>query len=300
MTDAVKAAKAMQGLAVNDAKAWPAIVAEKKPYYEKRIVLFEQYHARELAKIEAAKAAAEAIKIVLPDGKEIPGVRMVTTPMDVAKGISNSLAKKCLVAKVDGRTWDLFRPLEGDCALSLHNFDDEEGKETFWHSSAHLLGQALELTYGVDLTIGPSLEDGFYYDCFMGDNTLTDGDKPTLEKAIDSAIKENQQFQRVVVTREEALSMFQENKFKARGAMRCTHAHCLYTAGCMPDARIVHALSTSSTKPLTWHVPSLCCRLRSFLACQRMPSSRSTVSAPWWTCALGPTCPTRPTSRPSP
>lgn len=86
--------------------------------------------------------------------------------------------------------------------------------QTFWHSSAHVLGEALELEYGVDLTIGPALEEGFYYDCYMGDKVLTDADKANIEKRIETAVKENQRFERVVVSREEALSMFQENKFK--------------------------------------------------------------------------------------
>lgn len=86
--------------------------------------------------------------------------------------------------------------------------------QTFWHSSAHVLGQALELEYGVDLTIGPSLEEGFYYDCYMGEHNLQNGDMPSIEKKMAAIVKEAQPFERVVVTREEALSMFQENKFK--------------------------------------------------------------------------------------
>ena len=121
---------AMADLALAQAPAsWESIVAQKKPYYEKRITLFEQYHARELQKVEAAKAANEAIKVVLPDGKEKAGVKGVTTPYDIANEISKSLAKKCVVATVDGCTWDLFRPLEDDCALALHSFDDAEGRE---------------------------------------------------------------------------------------------------------------------------------------------------------------------------
>lgn len=77
-----------------------------------------------------------------------------------------------------------------------------------------MLGQALELEFGVDLTIGPSLEEGFYYDCFMGDRTLSDVDRPKLEKRMEASIKEKQHFQRVEVSRAEALAMFQENKFK--------------------------------------------------------------------------------------
>ncbi|KAG2502057.1 hypothetical protein HYH03_000551 [Edaphochlamys debaryana] len=189
-------------------------VADRLPYYKKRVEVFEQFYAREQAKIEAAKAANVAIKVIMPDGKERAAVKDVTTPMDVAKEISASLAKKVVVADVDGQAWDLMRPLEGDCALKLFSFDDAEGRDAFWHSSAHVLGQTLELEFGVDLTIGPALEEGFYYDCFMGDRNLTDADKARIEKRMEGAVKESQKFQRVVVSREEALSMFEENKFK--------------------------------------------------------------------------------------
>lgn len=70
------------------------------------------------------------------------------------------------------------------------------------------------MEFGVDLTIGPALEEGFYYDCFMGDRTLADAERPTIEKRMEAAVKEGQRFQRVVVSRDEALSMFTENKFK--------------------------------------------------------------------------------------
>ncbi len=79
--------------------------------------------------VEHAKQAQEPIRVVLPDGSEQAGVRGVTTPMEVIKGISKSLANSAVVAKVDGHVWDLFRPLEGDCALQVHGFDDPEGKE---------------------------------------------------------------------------------------------------------------------------------------------------------------------------
>jgi hypothetical protein len=88
--------------------------------------------------------------------------------------------------------------------------------QAFWHSSAHVLGEALELEYGVDLTIGPALEEGFYYDCYLGERTLTDADKGVLEKRVEKIIKEGQKFERVEVSRAEALSMFEENKFKVR------------------------------------------------------------------------------------
>ncbi|KAL4423853.1 hypothetical protein ABPG75_001154 [Micractinium tetrahymenae] len=186
----------------------------RQEYYKRRVELFSQYKAR--ADEAKAQAAAEnvPIKIILPDGAEKPGVKGVTTPMDIASAISKGLAKKVVVAKVDGAVWDLTRPLEGDCALQLLSFDDAEGKETFWHSSAHVLGQALELEYGADLTIGPALEEGFYYDCFLGDRTLNDAEKAVIAKRMQQAVKEKQSFERIEVSREEALSMFQENKFK--------------------------------------------------------------------------------------
>ena len=111
------------------ADPFAAAVAERKPYYEKRIAIFEQYAARTKAAIEAAKAANEPISVVLPDGGQKPGVKGVTTPMDIAKAISASLAKKVVVAEVDGQPWDLTRPLEGNCTLKLFSFDDAEGKD---------------------------------------------------------------------------------------------------------------------------------------------------------------------------
>ena len=194
---------------------WDKIVELKKRYYDKRVELFTQIKARQDAAIEEAKAANIPIRIVLPDGSERSGVKGVTTPMEVASSISKSLAKKVVVAKVDGNVWDLTRPLEGDCALQLLSFDSPEGKDTFWHSSAHVLGQALELEFGADLTIGPSLEEGFYYDCYLGDErSLSDHEKDQLLKRMQNAVKERQPFERIVITKDEALSMFSENKFK--------------------------------------------------------------------------------------
>jgi threonyl-tRNA synthetase len=88
------------------------------------------------------------------------------------------------------------------------------GGQTFWHSSAHVLGQALELEYGVDLTIGPAIDEGFYYDAFIGDVAMTAADHAFIQKRMEAVVKEKQEFQRVEVSRAEALDMFQENKFK--------------------------------------------------------------------------------------
>eukprot|EP00882_Tetradesmus_deserticola_P011378 GHRQ01012038.1.p1 GENE.GHRQ01012038.1~~GHRQ01012038.1.p1 ORF type:complete len:165 (+),score=50.11 GHRQ01012038.1:88-582(+) len=122
-------AAAVQGLSLEGGATFQEIVNAKKPYYSKRVELFEQYRARDVAAVEEAKAANVPITVVLPDGAKKSGIKGVTTPLGVANDISKGLAKKVVVAKVDGDVWDLFRPLEGDCSLSLHNFDDPEGKE---------------------------------------------------------------------------------------------------------------------------------------------------------------------------
>lgn len=136
------------------------------------------------------------IKIVLPDGKEKEGTSFVTTPMDIAKQLSNSLPEKVVVAKVkfiskvgtldDGLVdptvdkaqedkWELYdatRPLEGDCELQLLKFDDPEGKLVFWHSSAHILGESMEREFGVHLCHGPPTESGFFYDAYTGSDVI--------------------------------------------------------------------------------------------------------------------------------
>lgn len=125
---ATEVGKALGELAVGQL-GWQEIVESKMPYYSKRIGLFEIYAQREKDKVEAAKIAAVSIKVILPDGKEKAAIKGVTTPFDIANEISKSLAKKCVVAKVDGNAWDLFRPLEDDCTLSLHSFEDAEGRD---------------------------------------------------------------------------------------------------------------------------------------------------------------------------
>jgi len=139
-SEVAAAAAGVQGMVVNDApsqqpaaasdeKNWAQIVEEKKPYYERRVNMFAAIKAKHEAGLEAAKAANIPIKVILPDGSEKPGIKNVTNPMDIANSISKSLAKKTIVAKVDGKVWDLLRPLEGDCALQLCSFDDPDGKE---------------------------------------------------------------------------------------------------------------------------------------------------------------------------
>ena len=115
----------------------------------------------------------EDIVVTLPDGKEVPGQSWRTTPYEVAKGISQGLADNSVVAKVNGEAWDLDRPLEGSCSLALIKFDDEEGQRHFWHSSAHVLGEAMERVYGAHLCYGPPVDGGFYYDMWSDEQKVS-------------------------------------------------------------------------------------------------------------------------------
>ena len=199
------------------------------------------------------------IQVTLPDGSVRDAVAGFTTPMAIAESISKSLAKKIVVAAVKNcdtdaeEEWDVFRPLEKDCTMRLCTFSDPEGQETFWHSSAHVLGQALELEFGVDLTIGPTIEEGFYYDCYMGDRSLTEADKKRVESRMDKAVKEKQSFHRVVVSRDEALAMFQENKFKIEiiSALPPDAVISLYRNGPMVD--LCHGPHVPNTGVLKCH-----------------------------------------------
>ncbi|KAG1327092.1 Threonine--tRNA ligase, mitochondrial 1 [Cocos nucifera] len=141
---------------------------------EKRVRMFEAIQAQQLA--ERQKIGGEPIKITLPDGTVKEGKKWMTLPIDIAKEISSGLAASALIAQVNGTLWDMTRPLEGDCELKLFKFDSNEGRDTFWHSSAHILGQSVEMEFGCKLCIGPCTTrgEGFYYDAFYDDLTLNE------------------------------------------------------------------------------------------------------------------------------
>ena len=116
------------------------------------------------------------INITLPDGS-IKTFENGVTALDVAKSISEGLARNVLSAKVDGAVIDAFRPLEKDCNLQLLTWNDTEGKSTMWHSSAHLMAEAIEFHFpGVKLAIGPPVANGFYYDVDFMDYTISEKD----------------------------------------------------------------------------------------------------------------------------
>lgn len=154
--------------------------------------------------------------MTLPDGKQVEGQAWKTTPYDVAKGISQGLADNTVVAKVDGELWDLDRPFEKDSSLQLLKFDDKDGQYVFWHSSAHILGEAMEKLYGGHLCYGPPIEEGFYYDMWCESAAVSSNDFGSIEDKVKGIVKEKQPFERLEMKKEDLLKMFEYNKFKQR------------------------------------------------------------------------------------
>lgn len=172
------------------------------------------------AKFDAQIAAKPRvpITITLADGSIKQGTAWETTPADIAKGISNSLFKRTVVAKLNGdaeQLWDLERPLESSCKLELLSFEDDLGKKVFWHSSAHILGEASERRFGCSLCIGPPIESGFYYEMGLPDGgAVQQSDWKPLETLVGQIVKEQQPFQRLVLSKNDLLEMFKDNKYK--------------------------------------------------------------------------------------
>eukprot|EP00949_MAST-11_sp_MAST-11-sp1_P001377 g1377.t1 len=216
-------------------------------FLEDRMAVFERVKTSSAERFAALPR--KDIKVTLRKGNAEPtvidGKAWETTPYAIAKNLSNSLAKRICVALVKytgerftlensnvvgteeeddfaevleeqkGELWDVSRPLEGDCDLTFFDFSDDEGKMVFWHSTAHVLGQALEQQFGAKLTIGPPTSNGCYYDSFVGDEVCTESTwYSRLDAASKKIVNEKQVFERVVATKEEALELFSYNPFK--------------------------------------------------------------------------------------
>ena len=150
------------------------------------------------------------INITLPDGT-VKQVENGTTALDVAMGISEGLARNVLAAEVNGEVWDPQRSINEDATLNLLTWRDDEGKRTMWHSSAHLMAEALEVLYpGVKFWVGPPIENGFYYDVDFGDHTITDKDFPAIESKMMELAKQKNPYIRREMSKAEALAYFQE------------------------------------------------------------------------------------------
>ena len=150
------------------------------------------------------------IKITLPDAsiREVP---QGTSALHVAKGISEGLARVVVSAKVNGEVWDLNRPIMEDATLSLLKFDDLDGKKIFWHSSSHLLAEALEALYpGIKLGIGPAIDNGFYYDVDFGEHPFSSNDFEKVEQKMKELASQANTFVRKEISKSDATAYFKE------------------------------------------------------------------------------------------
>lgn len=186
---------------------WPEYISEREKVWARCKAARDEF---------VAKQPREPIRVTLPDGAVKEGVSWETSPMQIAKAISQGLSESVVIAKVDGTLWDLERPLEGDCSLELLKFDSDEGRYVFWHSSAHILGEAMERTFGGCLCYGPPVDDGFYYDMHMAEGTVSQEDFPPLDSLCKKIVKDKQPFERLEMTKADLLEMFKYNEFKQR------------------------------------------------------------------------------------
>uniref|UniRef100_A0ABI7WEH2 Threonyl-tRNA synthetase n=1 Tax=Felis catus TaxID=9685 RepID=A0ABI7WEH2_FELCA len=194
-------------------------VKNQPNFIKERLKLFEilkRDHQLLFAINDRKGNTSNVITVRVADGKTVEGEVWKTTPYQVAAEISQELAESAVVAKVNGELWDLDRPLEGDSTLELLMFDNEEAQAVYWHSSAHILGEAMELYYGGHLCYGPPIENGFYYDMFIEDRAVSSTELSALENICKTIIKEKQPFERLEVSKEVLLEMFEYNKFKCR------------------------------------------------------------------------------------
>ena len=154
------------------------------------------------------------IHITLPDGN-VKEFEKNVTPMDVAKNISEGLARNVISASFNGTTIETLTPLTTDGSLILYTWNNDEGKKAFWHSSAHVMAQAIEELYpGVKLTIGPAIENGFYYDVDFGDHTISDKDFKAIEDKMIEIARGKHDFKMRAVSKNEALSIYKDNEYK--------------------------------------------------------------------------------------
>ena len=151
-----------------------------------------------------------SINITLPDGN----VRTFEAPvsaMDVAKSISEGLARKVIAARINEEVWDLSRTIDSDVRLQLLTWEENEGKNTFWHSTAHLMAEAVEALYpGVQFWVGPALEKGFYYDMDLGEQVITEDDLLNIEKKMVALAQLNSPYVRQPISKQDAVQLFTE------------------------------------------------------------------------------------------
>lgn len=192
------------------------------------------------------------INITFPDNS-VKQFEQGVTPLEIAQSLSPQLARDVLAASVNDQEWDLTRPIESDATLRLFKWDDPEGKHAFWHSSAHLLAEALqELFPGVKFGIGPAVETGFYYDIDPNGNSITAADFPAIESKMLELAKRNESIVRADISKADALKMFGERgeTYKCELIEELEDGHITtYTQGSFTDlCRGPHIPSTGVIK----------------------------------------------------
>jgi len=204
------------------------------------------------------------VKITLPDGS-VKEFESGVTPIEVAKSISEGLARNVLTAKVNGNTVESVTPITEDATLRLFTWNHDEGKAAFWHSSAHILAQALEQLYpGVKLTIGPSIERGFYYDVDLGEKPISEKDIPKIEERFMELARQKVAFIKKEVSKADALAKYKSegNEFKVElienltdGEITfCDHSDFtdLCRGGHIPNTGVIKAVKVTSIAGAYW------------------------------------------------
>jgi threonyl-tRNA synthetase len=160
--------------------------------------------------IKISEGINSMINITFPDGS-VRQYEQGVTALEIAKSISEGLARKVIAANVNGETWDATRPIRKDAILKLLTWNDAEGKATFWHSSAHLMAEAVESMFpGVKFWVGPPVEHGFYYDMDLGDRKMSEEDLVALEKKMGELSKQNNTYIRREIPKAEAVKYFEK------------------------------------------------------------------------------------------
>ena len=196
------------------------------------------------------------IKITFPDGSVCEYQKDITG-LEIAQSISPALAREVLSCGVNGKTMELNRPINEDATIALYKWDDEEGRHTFWHSSAHLLAEALQELYpGIQFGFGPAVENGFFYDVMTKDGTpISENDFPKIEEKMYELARRDEPIVRREVSKADALKEFKEDGQE----YKCEHIDLdledgtisTYTQGAFTDlCRGPHLMSTGAIKAI--------------------------------------------------
>ncbi|GBE60592.1 threonyl-tRNA synthetase family protein [Babesia ovata] len=250
-------------------------------FIQTRLIAFDTLYERQKKRIDELDKRDISVKLEVPGKQDetINGRSWVTCPADVLNRLNKADSKGIIVSEVlplepivdtvadienddeqqeEWIMWDLFRPLEGDCRLRFHSFDSPKGQHVFWHSSAHMLGSALETLYGAYITIGPALSKGFYYDCYIGNNSFKPEDMEHIRNEVSKMAKVKSPFQRLVCTKEEALELMKHNPFKVdlirRKVPDGSNTVCYRCGNFVDLCRGPHLPFTSSVSPRAFAV----------------------------------------------